>query len=221
MKREKAIAYYRVSTQRQGASGLGLDAQRVSVESLCKSRGWGIVAEYKDVESGRHDDRPGLTAALAECKTGGAVLVIAKLDRLARKASFVTRLQDERVRFIAADMPEANEMTVGILAAVAQGEAKAISDRTRVALAVAKARGKKLGNPQNLTPEAMAKGRAAKHEKAVKAANGSMRHAVNYRKAGYTLQRIADELNATGQRARRGGLWTAKQVQRLLKMAQA
>jgi DNA invertase Pin-like site-specific DNA recombinase len=219
MKREKAIAYYRVSTQRQGASGLGLDAQRVSVESLCKSREWDIIAERKDIESGRHDDRPGLTEALAECRAHGAVLVIAKLDRLARKASFVTRLQDERVRFIAADMPEANEMTVGILAAVAQGEAKAISERTRAALAASKARGKKLGNPQNLTLEAMAKGRAARHAKALKAANGSIRHAANYRRAGYTLQRIADELNASGTRARRGGLWTAKQVQRLLKMA--
>ena len=129
MKREKAIAYYRVSTQRQGASGLGLEAQRMSVESFCKSKGWEIIAERQDVESGRHDDRPGLTEALAKCKAEGAVLVIAKLDRLARKASFVTRLQDERVRFVAVDMPEANEMTVGILAAVAQGEAKANSEQ--------------------------------------------------------------------------------------------
>ncbi len=220
MKREKAIAYYRVSTQRQGASGLGLEAQRAAVESLCKSRGWEIIDEHQDIESGGHDDRPELTAALAECKARGAILVIAKLDRLARKASFVTRLQDERVRFIAADMPEANEMTVGILAAVAQGEAKAISERTRAALAASKARGKKLGNPQNLTPEAMAKGRAARHAKAIRMANGSIRHAVNYRAAGYSLARIAKELNESGQRARRGGKWTAPQVARLLALAE-
>jgi DNA invertase Pin-like site-specific DNA recombinase len=216
---EKAISYYRVSTARQGASGLGLDAQRLSVETLCKSRGWQIVGEYRDIESGRHDERPGLAEALSECKARSAVLVIAKIDRLARKASFIGRLQDERVRFVAADMPEANELTVNILAAVAQAEAKAISERTRAALQAAKARGKKLGNPQNLTRAAMAKGRAARHAKAIKAANGSLRHAVNYRRAGYTLARIAEELNASGQRARRGGIWTATQVKRLLALA--
>ncbi len=220
MKREKAIAYYRVSTQRQGASGLGLEAQRMSVESFCKSKGWEIIAERQDVESGRHDDRPGLTEALAKCKAEGAVLVIAKLDRLARKASFVTRLQDERVRFVAVDMPEANEMTVGILAAVAQGEAKANSDRTRAALAASKARGKKLGNPQNLTPEAMAKGRAARHAKAIRMANGSITHARNYRAAGWTLQKIADTLNESGATTRHGKPFTPTTVQRLLRMAE-
>jgi DNA invertase Pin-like site-specific DNA recombinase len=143
----KVVAYYRVSTEGQGRSGLGLEAQREAVGSLCRNRGWNIVAEFTEVESGKRDDRPELERAMHRAKVTGGVLVIAKLDRLSRSAAMITRLQEEGTRFIAANMPEACELTVGMLAVVAREERKAISERTKAALAAAKARGAKLGNP--------------------------------------------------------------------------
>ncbi len=223
MKREKAIAYYRVSTQRQGASGLGLEAQRAAVESFCASHGYQVAAgaEYQDVESGKHNERPGLRHALADAKARRATLLIAKLDRLSRNASFIMALRDSGVAFIACDLPEANTLTVGIMALLAQQERELISTRTRAALSALKARGVRLGSPRNnLTDATRAKATRAKREKAIQAANGSLRHAVNYRKAGYSLARIAEELNESGQRARRGGKWTATQVSRLLSLAE-
>ena len=135
-----AVAYLRVSTQKQGRSGLGLEAQREAVAQFTQSRGWAIVAEFVEVESGRRADRPELEKAIAATKRAGGRLVIAKLDRLARNVHFLTGLQDARVPFIACDMPEADEFTVQIIAAVAQREAKLASERTRAALAAAKAR---------------------------------------------------------------------------------
>ena len=138
----KAVAYYRVSTKRQAASGLGLDAQRLAVETLCQVRGMELIAPpFEETESGKRDDRPALTAALERCKVTGATLVVAKLDRLSRNVAFLAALQDSGAKFIAADMPEANELTVHILAAVAQAARNAISTRTTEALAAAKARG--------------------------------------------------------------------------------
>ncbi len=219
-KAERAIAYYRVSTVRQGQSGLGLEAQRASVEALCKARGMVISAEYRDVESGRHDDRPGLDAALKACKAQGARLVIAKIDRLARRASFVLRLQDSGVPFTACDVPDMNETVVGILALIAQAEAKAVSERTRAALAAARARGVRLGSPtNNLDDAAREKARQAKRRKALSAANGAIHHAQNYRRAGWSLRAIAKTFNESGMTTRRGKLWTAVQVGRLLRMA--
>jgi DNA invertase Pin-like site-specific DNA recombinase len=145
---QKAVAYYRVSTAKQGASGLGLDAQRAAVESLCAVRGWDIIAPpFTEIESGKNNSRPQLEAAINRCRVTGAILVVAKLDRLSRNVAFLAALQDSDIKFVAADMPEANELTVHIMAAVAQAERKAISRRTKEALAAAKARGQKLGNP--------------------------------------------------------------------------
>src|SRR5918993_946126 len=147
------VSYLRVSTDRQGRSGLGLEAQRKTVEDFLNGGRWDLIAEFVEVESGKRDDRPKLREAMAFCRLHNATLVIAKLDRLSRDAHFLLGLQKAGVRFVAADMPEANEMVVGILAVVAQAERKMISERTKAALAAAKARGKRLGTPGNLRNE--------------------------------------------------------------------
>ncbi len=142
------MAYYRVSTDKQGQSGLGLDAQRAAVELHARSVGAEVVAEFQDVESGRKADRTGLAAALATCRAKRATLLIAKLDRLARSVAFISNLMEGGVDFVAADMPSVNRLTVHVLAAVAEHEREMISQRTKAALAAAKVRGIKLGNPR-------------------------------------------------------------------------
>lgn len=144
---QRLVAYERVSTARQGASGLGLDAQRKVIEDFAESRGAEVLARFTEVESGRKADRPELAKALHLAKVTGATLVIAKLDRFSRNAAFLLELRDSGVRFVAVDMPGANDLTVGIMALVAQAEREAISRRTKEALAVGRARGVKLGNP--------------------------------------------------------------------------
>jgi len=143
----RLIAYERVSTARQGRSGLGLDAQRHAIEGFAADRNASVIARFTEVESGRRADRPELLLALQLSKLTGATLVIAKLDRLSRNAAFLLTLRDSGARFLAVDMPEANDLTIGIMALVAQQEREAISRRTKEALAIAKARGVKLGNP--------------------------------------------------------------------------
>src|SRR3954449_713724 len=147
------IAYYRVSTQAQGANGLGLEAQRAAVLAYLDGGSWHLAAEFVEVESGRKDDRPELAKALAACRRLGATLVIAKLDRLARNVAFVSNLMEAGVEFVAVDFPQANRLTIHILAAVAEHEREMISARTKAALSAAKARGTKLGTP-NLTDDA-------------------------------------------------------------------
>ena len=165
----RVVAYYRVSTAEQGRSGLGLDAQRQAVRSLCDGRGWDVVAEFTEIESGKIAERPQLAAAMHRAKVTGATLIVAKLDRLSRSVAFLSALQDNGAKFLAADMPEANELTVHQLAAVAQAERKAISTRTREALAAAKARGVSLGNPNG----SAALRRAAKGNTVNRRANGT------------------------------------------------
>jgi DNA invertase Pin-like site-specific DNA recombinase len=143
----KLVAYERVSTARQGKSGLGLEAQRKAIDDYAQTKGGTILARFTEVESGRKNDRPELEKALQLARITGATLVIAKLDRLSRNAAFLLTLRDAGVSFVACDMPEANDLTVGIMALVAQQEREAISRRTKEALAAAKARGVKLGNP--------------------------------------------------------------------------
>src|SRR3954468_17477521 len=139
------VAYYRVSTERQGRSGLGLAAQRKAVEDLLNSGSWRLVAEFTEVESGKHADRPALAKAFQACRLRRARLVIAKLDRLSRDAHFLLGLEKAGVDFVAADMPTANRLTVGIMAMVADEERRMISKRTKEALAAARARGVRLG----------------------------------------------------------------------------
>jgi DNA invertase Pin-like site-specific DNA recombinase len=160
----KIVSYLRVSTDRQGRSGLGLEGQRAAVESYVKRTGSTVAREFVEVESGRHDDRPKLAEALAFARRAKATLCVAKLDRLSRSVRFIAQVLDSGVEFAAADMPDANRMTLHILAAIAEGEAKAISDRTRAALQAAKAKGVKLGshNPacRSLTQRARRQGQA-------------------------------------------------------------
>ncbi len=218
----KVVAYYRVSTAQQGRSGLGLEAQRETVSRFCQGRSCEMLAEFTEVESGKRRDRPELEKALHHAKVTGATLIIAKLDRLSRNAAFLLQLQESGVRFIAADMPEACDLTVGILALVAQQEARAISERTKAALAAAKARGVRLGNPNG----AAAIRRANKGNKAavqaVKA--GADEHAAALapdvaalQAAGITsLSGLAKALNEGRRVTPRGGKWHASSVKNLL-----
>ena len=219
---QRLVAYERVSTARQGASGLGLAAQRKTIEDFATSRGADVLARFTEVESGKRADRPELAKALHLAKVTGATLVIAKLDRLSRNAAFLLALRDSGVRFMAVDMPEANDLTVGIMALVAQTEREAISRRTKEALAVAKARGVKLGNPNG----AEALRRAGKGGVALRAAVSANADAFaedlvnvigDIRGAGHTsLRAIAAELTARGIRTRRGAVWHVSNVQLLL-----
>src|SRR5215218_843679 len=145
MHQRKFVAYYRVSTEKQGRSGLGLEAQQEAVRSYLNGGDWQLMAEVVEVESGKKNDRPRLAEALRLCRLHGAILVIAKLDRLARNVAFISNLMESGVEFRAVDFPQANRLTVHILAAVAEHEREMIATRTKAALAAAKARGKKLG----------------------------------------------------------------------------
>jgi DNA invertase Pin-like site-specific DNA recombinase len=220
----QAVSYIRVSTQRQGASGLGLEAQEAAVETFSREHSFEIVHEYREVESGRDSSRPVLAQAIAHAKKVKAVLIIAKLDRLARSVSFISNLMDSDIEFRAVDVPEANRLLLHIMAAVAENEAKAISDRTIAALAAAKARGKALGglNPhsRNLTQEARERGAKAAgkalHAKAVEAYTEIVPIVRELKAQGLTLRAIAEELTARGYLTRKGKPWNAVQVMRLL-----
>jgi DNA invertase Pin-like site-specific DNA recombinase len=215
----KFISYLRVSTTKQGASGLGLEAQRKAVTDYLNGGRWSLIQEVLEVESGKRADRPKLAEALRLCRLHGATLVIAKLDRLSRDAAFLLNLQAAGVRFVAADMPEANELVVGIMAVVAQAERKMISARTKAALAAAKARGAKLGGDRGVTPsaKAQAKGRAAMRAKADGRAFDLMPIIAELRAGGATsLRELAAGLNARGIPTARGGAWSAIQVSRVL-----
>lgn len=167
---KKYLAYYRVSTKRQGESGLGLDAQRRQVSEFIRARGAEILDEYIEIESGANDDRPQLQAALAAARLYRAPLLIAKLDRLSRSAAFLMTLQESEVEFTCADMPDVCDLTIGVMALMARQEREAISARTKAALGEAKARGVKLGGRRaNHTPisrEDALKGREANSAKA-------------------------------------------------------
>lgn len=204
------VSYIRVSTARQGASGLGLDAQRTAVAAHV--RGAEIVGEFTEIESGKRNDRPQLAAAIACAKRNKAVLVIAKLDRLARNVSFIASMMDGGVEFVACDFPQANRLTLHILAAVAEHEALMISTRTKSALAEAKKRGKRIGGGVHHRVA-----RAAYIEQA-EARNVSVRPAIEeIRNAGIsTLAGIATALTARGIKTPRGGAWSATQVTRVL-----
>ena len=211
------VLYLRVSTTRQGQSGLGVEGQRIIATNFLRADDR-IVAEYIEVESGKKVQRPQLNAAIEEARAHNAVLLVAKLDRLARNVVFLGTLMESRVRFKAADMPEADEFTLHVLAAVAQKEATNISQNTKRALAALKARGVQLGNPQNLTDEAKAKGKEAVRRNAAEAtANRQASRMIGLlRQQNMTLTAIAAELNSHGYKTRRGKLFTACAVQRLL-----
>lgn len=225
------VAYFRVSTTRQGESGLGLEAQRRAVADFLGGDGGAVVGEFEEIESGKRSDRPELAKAVALCRMTGARLLIARLDRLSRDAHFLLGLEKAGVEFIAADMPFANRLTVGILALVAQEEREAISRRTRAALASVKARihadgqyaarsGRvltRLGNPNPpRTSAGSAAGVAAFQANADAFAARVAPTAKALLAAEGSLNRVASRLNEMGVKTARGGVWTAKAVSRVL-----
>lgn len=215
--RNEAVAYYRVSTTKQERSGLGLEAQRETVTRYAQRSGLEVVREYTEVETGtRKKVRPQLLLAIAEAKKRGCVLLIAKIDRLARNVHFVSGLLESGVEFVACDMPEANKLTVHVMAAMAEHESDMISTRVREALAAAKRRGVKLGKPENLTKEAAAKGQAVTAQAARDAYRTVEGYIQHLRDSGSTLQAVADRLNAEGQRTRTGAKFTPTHISRIL-----
>jgi len=211
MKKKVFVAYYRVSTARQGVSGLGLEAQKKSVADFVKTNGE-IIAEFTEIETGKRADRPKLTDAIALCKKHGYTLLVAKLDRLARNLNFITTLQQTKVDFVAVDNPHATPFVIHILCAVAESEAVSISQRTTAALAAFKARGGTLGNPRYM--EALPKANAARSTRS-KEFNAKIRSIVEEikTKAHVTgLREIADILNIRAIKTIRNGEWTPQNV---------
>lgn len=219
------VAYLRVSSQKQGIAGLGIEAQRTAVEGYALGGGHRIVAEYLEVESGKRDDRPRLAEALTACRLHRATLCIAKLDRLSRSVSFISRLQVGDVDFVACDAPYANRFMINLFAAIAEHEREMISQRTRAALAAAKARGVRLGNPNGaaaLLPgcrEAAAKAGAALARKADQRAAQVLPLLRQLEAEGCTGARaMAHALNLRGVPTPSGrGLWYPEQVRRVLR----
>ena len=211
----RAVAYYRVSTDKQGKSGLGLEAQRAAVRQFLRDD-YPPLQEFKEIESGKRSDRPQLLKALEYARLHKAKLVIAKLDRLARDVHFVSGLLKAGVDFVAVDNPTANPLTIHILAAVAEDEAKRISERTKAALKAAKARGTVLGGYRGYTPNP-ALGAAAKSRKADECAAQYGETINELRGAGVkTAYGLAKALNERGIPSPRGGRWQAVSVERVL-----
>lgn len=206
----KFISYLRVSTTQQGVSGLGLDAQREAVARHISTTDAQLVTEYIEVESGRKNDRPVLAEAIQACKRAGATLVIAKLDRLGRSVSFVSALMESGTEFLALDAPFANRLMLHIMAAFAEHEREQIAQRTKAALAMAKARGVRLGK----NGAVLAAQRKAEAQVFAENLAGEIDEA---RKAGATtLQQIADWLNTKNIKSREHGDWYPTNVSRLL-----
>lgn len=223
------VAYYRVSTAKQGKSGLGLEAQRQSVEGYLNGGKWQLIDEYIEVETGTRNDRPQLQEAMSLCKATGAKLVVAKIDRLSRNAEFLLSLKDSGVDFVAADMPDANRLTVGIMAVIAEQEREWISKRTKDALAAAKARGVRLGAYRG----DVFVGRVGTSDDAKRASEArTALFQQRYAEKAYLLKRfdpdgtaslrlIAERMNSAGVRTISGnGCWSANSVRRLKHFAQ-
>jgi DNA invertase Pin-like site-specific DNA recombinase len=223
------IAYFRVSTKEQGDSGLGLEGQRAAVRAHAAAHGGRVMAEYVEVESGRRADRPQLAAALAHARRSKARLVVAKLDRLSRNVAFLSALMESKVDFVCCDNPHATKLTIHILAAVAEHEAEAISQRTRAAMQAYKARGGKLGSArpghwagrEHLRRAGIAKGRQRAaivlRRQADEAYCDLYPVVTRLRDEGVTLAAIAEQLNEAGHTSRRKQRpWGAMGVRRLL-----
>ena len=227
---KKIVAYFRVSTKKQGSSGLGLEGQKSAVAEYIGHAG-SLVAEYVEVESGRSKTRPELLKAIAHAKRSKATLVVAKLDRLARNVAFTSALMKAKVEFVACDNPHATKFTIHILAAVAELEAEQISQRTKTALAEAKRRGQKLGSAREGHWDGKEAIRQAGLQKARTSAAKSIRAAFEAEYSdlfpiikelhgeGASLQTIAQKLNEQGHTTRTGKPWNKMQVSRVLQRA--
>lgn len=208
------IAYYRVSSDRQGRSGLGLEAQRATVAAYL-GHGQVLKAEFTEIETGKRNDRQELIKALAECKKQRARLIIAKLDRLARNLHFISGLMESGIEFVACDVPGANRMMLQILAVFAEHEREMISKRTKEALAAAKARGCRLGNP-NPQPAGLL-GRQKLKTSADQFAISLRPLVENLKSQGLSLRTIAKEMNQQNIKTARGGEWYASTIRNVLK----
>jgi DNA invertase Pin-like site-specific DNA recombinase len=214
------VAYYRVSTVQQGRSGLGLESQQKTVEQFIAGRDAEVLDTFTEIESGKKSDRPLLDKALRRCRLSGATLVIAKLDRLSRDFEFIAKIQNSKIEFVCCDMPEANTLTIGMMATLAQYERELISERTKAGLAAAKARGQTLGNPNlklvrnNDTTAATAAAKAAAAER-----NLQVRELIAEMEAeqgrAMSLRELAESLNDAGYKTARGARFTATQVSRI------
>lgn len=207
------VAYFRVSTDRQGRSGLGLEAQQKAVQEFLNGGQWSLVAELTEIETGKANDRPELARALALCRKHKAKLVIAKLDRLSRNLAFIATLMDSGVEFIAVDNPHANKLTIHILAAVAQHEREMIGERTRAALQAAKRRGVRLGRngADRLAPE--------NREAAMQRAKTLAPLLNKLKLSGLSARQLACELNDRKLPTQLGGKWHAQTILRIMKRA--
>ena len=217
------IAYYRVSTKQQGSSGLGLEAQKTIVNQFI-NEGDRIISRYTDIESGNNNERKGLLAAINESNSTGATLLIAKLDRLSRNAAFIFTLRDSKVKFVCCDLPEANTLTIGIFATMAQHEREMISKRTKEALAAKKAAGIKLGNPNGFNASAQSKATQTKRQKAknnvqslkAKRMIKDIIDLARMRGETLTIKKVAEKLNGYGLTTTRGQSFTKSNVRYLL-----
>ena len=211
----KYVAYYRVSTAQQGKTGLGLEAQRASVAKYLSTAGGTLVAEFTEVVSGVQDSRKELAAALRQCKAEHATLVIAKLDRLARRLSYLSSFIESEVPLVVADMPNANKFVLQMMAVLAETERDMISERTRLALSAAKARGIKLGNPNLNAARDIAA--SARRKRADAFAQDMSEQISTLQRQGKNLRQIAKELNSKGCKTASGGLWWPTTVSNIIK----
>ncbi len=214
---KKFVAYYRVSTARQGQSGLGLEAQRATVEAHCS--GGQLLAKYTDIEPRKNNERPQLRTALSHARQASATLVIAKLDRLSRNVAFIAQLMEAEVEFVACDLPAANRFTLHVMAALAEQERQLIRERTKRALAAIKARGATLGTPANLTDTRRVKRnqccRRAARTSPIKSQATAL--IVHLRQSGLSYWQIDHRLNEEGFASHRGRGFGPTQLRRLFK----
>jgi|SRR5688572_1300491 len=209
------VSYYRVSTHKQGIDGNGIEAQKRAVATYLTTLECELLGSFEEVESGSNNERPQLAAAIHLAKSKKAILVIAKLDRISRSASFLMQLQDSGVDFVACDMPNADKFTVGILALVAQREKELISQRTKAGLAVAKSRGVTLGNPK--AAEAWRRAVKAIRDRKLSFSESAIKSIREIQSTGIvSLNRIADCMNKRGEKTPRNGKWTATAVKRVI-----
>ena len=217
----KYVAYYRVSTTRQGQSGLGLEAQQEIVKRFLNDGDWKMTAEFIEVESGTKNDRPELNRAIEKCQQTGATLIVAKLDRLSRNAAFLMTMRDSGIDFVVADMPDANKMTIGLMAVVAEYERDQTAERTRRALAAKKARGEKLGAPEDSLRLAGLLGNERKKVIAYENAQETMEVIEQLNRVGLTsLRQLCQGLQDRGVKTPSGNIkWHPQQVRNIIKTA--